>query len=55
LEAGSRIEDSRISNSIVQADSIVKNSRMDNSLIGKNVNYTDKALDLSLGDFSTYL
>lgn len=55
LEAGSVVEDSRISNSIIQADSIVKNSRLDNSLVGKNVNYVEKALDLSLGDFSTHL
>lgn len=53
LEEGVTIEDCRISNSIVQAQSNVKNMVLTNSLIGKNVNYTEKARELSLGDFST--
>jgi len=53
VEAGTVIEDSRISNSIVQANSIVKNACLNNSLLGKNVNYMSKSQDLSLGDFST--
>lgn len=55
VEAGCLIEDSRITNSMVQANSIVKNARLDNSLLGKNVNYTNKSLELSLGDYSTQL
>lgn len=55
IEEGAIIEDSRISYSIIQANSIVKNARLHNSLIGKNVNYSDKSLELSLGDFSTQL
>ena len=55
IEAGTVVEDSRISNTIVQRNSIVKNARLDNSLLGKNVTYTDKPKDLSLGDFSTQL
>lgn len=55
IEAGSSIEDSRITNSIVQANSIVKNLRVDNSLIGKNVNYAERPKELSLGDFSTQI
>jgi len=55
LEADVTVEDSRISNSIVQANSVVKNARLDNSLLGKHVTYTDKLLDISLGDFSTQL
>ena len=55
IEAGTVVEDSRISNTIVQTNSIVKNARLDNSLLGKDVTYTDKAKDLSLGDFSTQL
>ncbi len=55
IEEGTVIEDSRITNSIIQANSIVKNARLDNSLIGKNVNYSDKSRELSLGDFSTQL
>jgi glucose-1-phosphate thymidylyltransferase len=52
LEEGVLVEDSRISNSIVQAHSNVKNACIDNSMLGKNVNYSEKARDLSLGDFS---
>jgi len=55
VEAGSTIEDCRITNSIVQANSIVKNMRVDNSLIGKNVNYAERPKELSLGDFSTQI
>lgn len=53
LESGVQVIDSRISNSIVQADSIVKNARIENSMLGKSVNYTEKPQDISLGDFST--
>ena len=53
IEAGCVIEDSRITNSIIQANSVVKNARLDNSLLGKNVIYANKSQELSLGDFST--
>lgn len=55
VEAGTIIEDSRISNSIVQANSSVKNARFDNSLLGKHVTFKDKSQDLSIGDFSTHI
>lgn len=53
LEAGVQVEDSRIMNSIVQANSIVKNAVLENSMLGKNVNYSEKPQNLSIGDFST--
>lgn len=53
LEAGAVVEDARISDSIIQENSIVKNAVIKNSLIGKNVNYSEKPRELSLGDFST--
>ena len=53
LEAGVQIVDSRISNSIVQADSIVKNACIAGSMLGKSVNYDEKPQNLSIGDFST--
>lgn len=55
LEEGVHIKDSRINNSIVQAHSIVKNARIENSLLGKSVNYNEKARDISIGDFSTHI
>lgn len=53
LEKGVEVNDSRISNSIIQSDSIVKNVCMENSMLGKSVNYDGNALNLSIGDFST--
>jgi glucose-1-phosphate thymidylyltransferase len=55
LEAGTQIIDSRISNSIIGRDSIVKNAQLQNSMLGKSVNYSEKPCDLSLGDFSTQI
>ncbi len=55
LEEGVQIKDSRINNTIVQSHSIVKNARIENSLIGKSVNYNEKPRDLSIGDFSTQI
>jgi glucose-1-phosphate thymidylyltransferase len=53
LEAGVVVEDSRITNSIIQVGARVKNAQLDNSLLGKQVNYTTKPLEWSLGDYST--
>lgn len=53
LEAGVQVESSVITNSIVQNDTIVKNSRIDNSMLGKSVNYSEQPRELSIGDFST--
>lgn len=55
LEAGVVIEDSRIVNSIIASDSVVKNAQMENTMLGKSVNYVEKPKELSLGDFSTQL
>ncbi len=55
LEKGVVIEDSRVRNSIIQMDSIVKNAQIDNSILGKNVTYTDNPKQLSLGDFSAQI
>jgi glucose-1-phosphate thymidylyltransferase len=55
LEAGAEIEDARIKNSIIQTNTIVKKTYLENSLLGKNVTYIEKPKELSLGDFSTSL
>ncbi len=55
LEKGSVVEDSRIVNSIIQANTVVKNAQIDISILGKNVTYIDKPKELSLGDFSTQI
>ena len=53
LEKGVRVEDSRITNSVIQSDSVVKNASIDASMLGKGVTYIEKPKELSLGDFST--
>lgn len=55
LEKGVTAEDCRITNSIISSDSIVKNCRLDGSMLGKNVTYIVKPTEMSLGDFSTQL
>ncbi len=55
LEKGVTVEDARITNSVIQSDSVVKNAVINASLLGKNVTYTDKPEELSLGDFSTHM
>ena len=53
LEKGALVENSRIINSIIGVDTIVKNAHLDASMLGKNVTYIEKPKELSLGDFST--
>lgn len=55
LEAGVTVENSLISNSIVQEQTTVKNAHISNSMLGKSVIYSDKSQELSLGDFSVIL
>jgi glucose-1-phosphate thymidylyltransferase len=53
LGAGTELENSNITNSIVQQDTIIRNAVITDSMIGSKVVYHAKALDLSLGDFTT--
>jgi glucose-1-phosphate thymidylyltransferase len=48
-----RISDCRISNSIIQTNSSVRKAVLENSMLGNFVNFENRALDLSLGDFNT--
>lgn len=45
--------DSRIHNTIIQKDSKVSNTVLENSLLGNFVIFEGKSIDLSLGDYST--
>lgn len=47
-----RIENSVISNSIIQNESFVVYGNFTNSMIGNKVNYQGKAQDLSIGDYT---
>ncbi len=55
LEADVIVENSLISNSIIQEKTTVKNAFIANSMLGKSVTYSSKAEELSLGDFSVVL
>ncbi|MBC7552655.1 MAG: nucleotidyltransferase [Taibaiella sp.] len=55
LEKGALVVNSHISNSIIGTNSIVKNANLSNSMLGKEVNYSEKPRELSLGDYSTQL
>ena len=53
LEAGAMVENARVSDTIIGEKSVIKNTVITSSLIGKYVNYSEKPRELSLGDFST--
>ncbi len=55
LGKGVVVEDSRIVNSILGEKTIVKNANLSNSMLGKEVNYSEKPREMSLGDFSTQI
>ncbi len=52
---GCTIENSVVSNCIVQTNSKLKNAVINNAMIGNFVEYNGEAKDLSLGDYSTSL
>jgi len=49
----SHIKDSRVINSIIQANTRVSQVVLENSMLGNFVNFEAKALDLSVGDYNT--
>ena len=53
LEKGAKIHDSRITNSIIGAESVIKFAQINNSMVGKNVTYAGSPKELSIGDYST--
>ena len=53
IGANTKVNDSRISRSIVRNDSAIINAVIENSLIGTNTQIKLSANDLSLGDYST--
>jgi len=53
LEKGALVENARVSDTIIGEQSVIKNTVITSSLIGKYVNYGEKPRELSLGDFST--
>ena len=54
LGAGSKVENSVVSNSIIQTNAKIKNSVIENSMIGNAAEYSNAAEQLSLSDYSTH-
>ena len=52
IEPGTIIEDSSVKNSIIQAQSHIKNANLDQAMIGNHVKYDGKFTRLSLGDYT---
>lgn len=52
---GTTVENSVVSNTIVQTNSKIKSAVIDNAMIGNYVEYTGESKDLSIGDYSTTL
>jgi len=52
IGANSRVEDSTISNTIIQEDSTIVNAELDNSMIGNHVEYRGNSKSVSIGDYS---
>lgn len=50
---GSKIRDSRIKNSIIQTNTEISHLVMENSMLGNFVNFENKPLDLSVGDYNS--
>jgi glucose-1-phosphate thymidylyltransferase len=53
IGAGTKVTDCRISNSIIQKSSTLREATLKNSLLGNFVNFEGKSADIDLGDFST--
>ncbi len=53
IGAGTKVIDCRVSNSIIQKSSTLREATLKNSLLGNFVNFEGKSADIDLGDFST--
>jgi glucose-1-phosphate thymidylyltransferase len=52
IGSGALIENSRVSESIIQSNAVVKDMRLHKAMIGKSAEVAGVAKDLSVGDFS---
>lgn len=49
---GTRIENSKISNSLIQTESVIKNADLDNAMIGNHAKFDGNFTQISIGDYS---
>lgn len=52
---GCRVENSTISNTLIQEDTVIENAELDNSMLGNKVHYRGGSKSISIGDYSTLL
>ncbi len=52
LGKNTKVEDSTIKNSLVQANSVIRNADLDNAMIGNNAVFNGKFISISIGDYS---
>ena len=52
LGKNTKVEDSIIKNSLVQANSVIRNADLDNAMIGNNAVFNGKFTSISIGDYS---
>ena len=52
LGTNSVVENSTIKNSLIQTNTTVKNARLDNAMIGNNVEFNGEFTSISIGDYS---
>jgi glucose-1-phosphate thymidylyltransferase len=55
IGSNTTVENSEISNSIIQTNSVVKNIKFHNSMIGNNVTLDGDSQQLSIGDYNTIM
>jgi glucose-1-phosphate thymidylyltransferase len=52
LGDNTKVEDSTIKNSLVQTNSVIKNAKLDNAMIGNNARFDGNFTSISIGDYS---
>ncbi len=55
LGSGSRVGNSRISNTLVQENTVIEDAELNNSMLGNRVRYRGGSQSISIGDYSTLL
>ncbi len=49
---GTKIENSSISNSLIQTEAVIKNAKLDNAMIGNHAKFDGNFTQISIGDYS---
>lgn len=55
IGSNSEISDSVVSNSVIQAQTIIKDANLNNSMLGNSVEFSGKKAEISVSDYSKYV